>query len=162
MSVSDCVEEAIARGDVEALATALGPGFANLDWPQGGGDPLLEYVIYHGPLSLVRALLERGADINYESAAGFPSLIAALSGARDDRLAMVALLLDFGADIGQRGFNDYTPLHYAAATDDVAAIRLLLEHGADLQARTRIDECATPAEEAALLGKSAALAALTG
>jgi uncharacterized protein len=90
---------------------------------------LLEYVIYHGPLSLVRALLERGADINYGSAAGFPSLIAALSGARDDRLAMVALLL---------------------------------ARGGDPQARTRIDDCATAAEEAALLGKNDALAALTG
>jgi hypothetical protein len=31
MSVSNSVEDAIARGDVEALATALGPEFANLD-----------------------------------------------------------------------------------------------------------------------------------
>ncbi|MDP6953947.1 MAG: ankyrin repeat domain-containing protein [Alphaproteobacteria bacterium] len=162
MSVSDAVEKAIASGDVEALAVALGPDFPNVEWPAGGGDPLLEYAIYHGPLSLVHALLERDADANYESPAGFPSLIAALSGARADRLAVVSLLLDFGADIGQRGVNDYTPLHWAAATDDVQAIALLLARGADPQARTRIDECATPAEEAALLGKRDAVAALTG
>jgi len=123
------IDAAIARGEVAALEEALGPDFPNLDWPPGGGDPLLEYVIYHGPLSLVRALLERGADVNYESPAGFPSLIAALSGARDDRLAVAALLLGRGADAGLR---------------------------------TRIDECATAAEEAELLGKRKAVAALTG
>ena len=87
-------------------------------------------------------------------------LIAALSTRRPDRLAVVELLLAFGAEIGQRGSNDYTPLHHAAATDDPGAIELLLTRGADPGARTRIDACATPLEEAQSLGRPAAVRAL--
>ncbi len=43
---------------------------------------------------------------------------------------------------------------------DVTAIELLLEHGADPKARTRIDDCATPLEEAEILGLTEAIAAL--
>jgi len=69
-------------------------------------------------------------------------------------------LLAHGADIGQRGINDWTPLHWAVANDDAAAVALLLAHGADPDARTRVDECATPLEEAEHLGKTAAAEAL--
>ena len=52
--------------------------------------------------------------------------------------------------------NDWTPLHHAAATDDVRAIELLLAHGADPNARTRIDDHATPLAEAEHLGRTEA------
>jgi ankyrin repeat protein len=44
--------------------------------------------------------------------------------------------------------NDYTPLHYAASQNDPRAIELLVSNGADLNARTGIDDFATPLEEA--------------
>ena len=61
------------------------------------------------------------------------------------------LLLSRSVNIQQRGVNDYTPLHYAAARNDAKLIELLLAHGADPNARTRIDEFATPTQEAELL-----------
>ena len=79
----------------------------------------------------MRTLLELGADPNYGDHAGFPALIAALSSDRADRYELLELLLSFGADPGQRGLNDWTPLHYAAAHDDVEGIKLLLARGAD-------------------------------
>ena len=112
------------------------------------------------PLPFVRTLLEQGADANYQDHAGFPSLIAALSSARADRYQLVELLLAFGADIQTRGVNDWTPLHYAGANDDLEAIELLLTHAADPKARTRIDGCTTPLEEAEHLGGAAAARAL--
>ena len=48
----------------------------------------------------------------------------------------------------QRGVNDYTPLHLAAAMNDANLVRILLSHGADTNARTRIDDFTTPLEEA--------------
>jgi uncharacterized protein len=63
-------------------------------------------------------------------------------------LSEVLLLLSFGAHVEQRGINDYTPLHYAAAKNDLRIIELLLAHGADPSARTRIDELSTPIEKA--------------
>lgn len=164
MSEALAIHDAYRRGDLEALRRLLGdpPDFPNCRGPAGVGEIILEYAIYHSPLAFVRTLLDLGADPNYQDHAGFPSLIAALSADRADRGELIELLLAYGADIQERGVNDWTPLHYAAATDDVEGIRLLLAHGADPDARTRIDDCATPLEEARTLGRTAAVRALCG
>jgi len=157
MHPSLAIDEAYKRGDLQALQNLLGnpPDFPTCRGPQGTGEIILEYAIYHSPTAFIRTLLELGADPNYVDDAGFPSLIAALSCAdRADRYEILKMLLSFGADIQQRGINDYTPLHYAANAEDIPAMELLLSFGADLQARTRIDECATPREEAELLGRT--------
>lgn len=156
------LHHAFVRGDLAAVKAALGdpPEFPNCGLSAGFSGTCLEYAVYHAPIGLVRTLLELGADPNAPDPAGFPSLIAALSAEREDRFAVVELLLAHGADIGQRGINDWTPLHWAAAEDDAAAVALLLGHGADPAARTRIDERATPLEEAEALGKTAAAEAL--
>ena len=153
------LHDAYKRGDLAALRRLLGepPDFPNCRGPAGTGKIILEYAIYHSPLAFIRTLLEQGADPNYQDHAGFPALIAALSSARADRCEVIELLLSFGADIQERGVNDWTPLHYAAATDDVEVIELLLAHGADPHARTRIDDYATPLEEAEHLGRAAAV-----
>lgn len=156
------VHEAYQRGDLETLKRLLGdpPDFPNSRGPAGVGEIILEYAIYHSPLAFIRTLLEQGADPNYRDHAGFPALIAALSSDRADRYQLIELLLASGAAIQERGINDWTPLHYAAATDDVEAIELLLARGADPNARTRIDDYVTPLEEAELLGRSAAVRVL--
>ena len=116
--------------------------------------------IYHSPLRFIRELLEAGADPNLHDGDGFPSLLAAISkthphpgsAARDDLPEVLALLLQHGADPNQRGINDWTALHMAVAQRNPAAVRLLLDAGADPGARTRIDECETPAEMARTAG----------
>jgi ankyrin repeat protein len=152
------IHEAYRRGDLHALKRLLGdpPDFPNCPGPAGLCEIILEYAIYHSPRPFIRTLLEHGADPNYRDHAGFPSLIAALSSDRADRYELIALLLSFGADIQQRGLNDWTPLHHAAANDDLEGIALLLAHGADPTARTRIDDRATPLEEAERRGRAAA------
>ena len=150
--------EAFVRGDMDALKVALGQpsDFPNNRLPMELviGDHVLEYAIYHSPVTFIRELLEIGANPNYEDATGFPSLIAAISSERKDKAEIVKLLLSMGADIQQRGGNDYTPLHDAVSRLDQQMVVLLLSHGADLHARTRIDDCATPLEEAEILGLS--------
>ncbi|MBK8065830.1 MAG: ankyrin repeat domain-containing protein [Betaproteobacteria bacterium] len=108
----------------------------------------------------MRQLLELGADPNENPGDGFPPLFCALGSNHEDREERVALLLDFGADVQQRGVNDYTPLHYAATQDQADCVALLLARGADPQARTRIDHCATPLEEAEFFGHAAGAKAL--
>jgi ankyrin repeat protein len=151
------IDKACRAGDIEALKAALGnpPDFPNSRPPIGAGDHCLEYAIYHAPLSFIRSLLELGADPNYASN-GFPSLMAALSTARPDRLEVLELLLEFGAAADQRGLNDWTPLHYAVARDDPQTVALLLARGADPLARTGIDEQSTPLEDALRLGRTEA------
>lgn len=163
MQESLAIHDAYKRGDLEALKTLLGdpPDFPNCRGLCGVGEIILEYAIYHSPLSFIRKLLELGADPNYGDHAGFPSLIAALSCSdRPDRYQILELLLAFGADIQQRGHNDYTPLHYAADLQDIRAMELLLAHGADLNARTRIDDYATALEEMEILGREQSAAFL--
>ncbi|UCH75634.1 MAG: ankyrin repeat domain-containing protein [Rhodospirillales bacterium] len=163
MHESIAIHDAFLRGDLEALKTLLGnpPDFPNCRGYAGVGEIILEYAIYHSPIAFIRELLENGADPNYGDHAGFPSLIATLScNDRRDRYEILELLLSFGADVQQHGHNDYTPLHYAASLEDIGAMEILLAHGADLEARTRIDDYATPLEEMEILGRETAAAFL--
>lgn len=150
------VDSAYRQGDLGALKAALGDpaDFPNCLQPfeLAVGDYPLEYAIYWSPLPFIAELLELGADPNYPDQSGFPSLIAALSTDRTDQAEILALLLDKGADLDQRGINDYTPLHYAVARRSIRAIEILLDHGADPSIRTRLDDCSTPLEDAAAMG----------
>jgi hypothetical protein len=161
--VFKAINDAYREGDIDALLAALGPAdFPNSPhpWELGLGDFPLEYAIYASPLEFIRTLLDHGANPNYPDRTGFPSLIAALSADRFDRLDVLGLLLCRGADTAQRGLNDWTPLHYAVSLDDVAAIEVLLAHGADANARTRTDNFTTPLEEAEILNRKKAADAL--
>lgn len=140
------IDAAFREGDLAALRAAVDDPILIPNGPMPAAiGPCLEYAIYHSPLAFIRELLELGADPTPEDHAGFPPLIAALTGAtRPETLEIVALLLERGADPDQRGLNDYTALHVAVRESNVEAVKLLLEAGANPSARTRIDDFETP------------------
>lgn len=155
------IDAAFRVGDLAALRDAVGEPWSVPNGPMPlsiGG--CLEYAIYHSPVPFIRTLLEAGANPRPENHAGFPPLIAAIScsrpgpgaSARPDVTEIMELLLAFGADVNQRGMNDYTALHAAVSERNKAAVKLLLEAGADPGLRTRIDECETPREMAERAG----------
>lgn len=153
--------DALNAGDLAAVRDALGgPATLSRAIDAYTGDNVMQLAVGRCSPAFLRELIAAGADVNYDCLDGFPSLLSALTSPRDDRHETLRLLLEAGADITQRGINDYTPLHMAASRDDTAAIALLLTHGADPHARTRIDDLATPLEEAWMLGNHAAVAAL--
>jgi hypothetical protein len=158
------IDDAYRKGDLGALLLALGDpaDFPNSLHPfdLGLGDFPLEYAIYWSPLAFIGTLLDHGANPNFPDRLGYPSLIAVLSTDRPDRLELLRLLLSRGADTAQRGLNDWTPLHYAVSRDDVPAIKLLVANGADVNAKTRIDDCTTPLEEAEQPNRPGAIDAL--
>jgi ankyrin repeat protein len=139
-----------------AVKAALGwpEHFPNTPQPRelACGDWPLVSAINLSPLRFIRQLLDLGADPNYEALDGFPSLMATIDAARPDSAQVLALLLHHGARTDQRGVNDWTPLHHAVARRNLQAVRLLLARGADPHARTRIDDCSTPLEDAAAAG----------
>ncbi|WP_149801980.1 ankyrin repeat domain-containing protein [Mesorhizobium sp. NFR06] len=145
------IDEAFKAGDFEGLGRIFG-GWARwfderMPFELGLGHPL-EYAIYWSPTTFITALLDAGSNPNYEDLAGFPSIIAALSTERPDRLEVVRILLAHGADPDMRGVNDWTPLHYAVSRRDAESIRLLLLSGADPSLKTRIDDYETALEGA--------------
>jgi len=151
--LSMAVESALVAGDLDALRKCFAgdPAFPNVQDPLTATD-LLALAIYRSPLAMVQALLDLGVDPNYEALDGFPAVYAALSTDRPDRHALIELLLARGADVNARGINDYTPLHYAVALRDGRVMEILLARGADPTLKTRIDDYATPLEEAELRG----------
>jgi ankyrin repeat protein len=145
------IDGAFKAGDFDGLGKALGGSTRWFDerrpFELGIGHPL-EYAIYWSPAAFITALLDAGSNPNYEDPAGFPSIIAALSTERPDRLDVLHILLGHGADPDMRGVNDWTPLHYAVSRRDAEAIQLLLLSGADPSLRTRIDDYETALEGA--------------
>jgi ankyrin repeat protein len=159
------VEEACRQGDLHAFRSTLGDpaGFPDCGLDAdffGLGDRPLDIAIQHAPVAFIGRLLALGADPKAPAADGFPPLFQAIDAPREDRHAVLALLLEEGADPGQRGLNDGTALHHAVARGDIVAVRLLLQHGADPTARTRIDDCSTPLEDAEAYGFAEAAEAL--
>lgn len=157
MDLTDQLHDAFVHGDLAKLRTALAdPGeFPDIYLPsEFCGGYLLEYAIYHSPLAFIHTLLDHGANPNYKSDDGFPSLIATLSSQRPDKYPLLTLLIASGANVNQRGINDWTPLHHAAVSDDIESVKLLLSSGADLHAKTRVDDYATPLEQAQIKGQT--------
>jgi hypothetical protein len=155
---------AYRAGDMAGVKAALSwpEDFPNTPQPMelASGDWPLVTAINLSPLRFIRQLLDLGADPNYEALDGFPSLFAAIDAARTDACDVLRLLLHYGARTDQRGINDWTPLHHAVARRHLPALRALLEHGADPQARTRIDDCSSPLDDALRGGFVEAAAAM--
>jgi ankyrin repeat protein len=156
----DAVMDAIVWDKLEEL-----PGFLQTvpDFPQGRDDFIhrhwIRNAIDSGSPETVRWMLENGADVNYKDDEGLPALIAALDRDGDDRYEVLAMLIEFGADVNVQSenvqaTNDWTPAHLAAIKNDVTALKLLHEAGANLSLRTRIDRYETPLEEARRRGGS--------
>lgn len=155
------IDAAFKAGDLDLLRAAVDDPSAvpNGPMPLAIG-PCLQYAIYHSPHAFIETLLRIGADPNLDDHGGFPPLIAALSCSRPqagspgrpDVVDVIRLLIANGADVHQRGINDYTPLHAAVAWNNAAAIRVLLEAGADPRERTRIDGYETPRDMARAAG----------
>lgn len=71
---------------------------------------------------------------------------------------VAAALLASGANINQKNYGDFTPLHSAARNGNTAMVRFLIEKGADIEARTLDFE--TPLYWAAIMGKADCITAL--
>jgi len=87
------------------------------------------------PASTVRALVERGANVNAKGNSGGTPLHSAAMGARDDSAQVVSLLISNGADVNARTVAGVTPLHIACGKCKKDIIEALICGGADVHAK---------------------------
>jgi uncharacterized protein len=91
---------------------------------QAGESPLM-MAVFRGNMELVKALLDRDADVN--KTGWTPLHYAATAGS----LPLIALLLEKHAYIDAESPNGTTPLMMAAQYGNPAAVKVLLDEGAD-------------------------------
>lgn len=85
--------------------------------------------VSHRDASLVRNLLNKGADINTKDRRGNTPLHLAVG---HGFTAICELLLEYGANVNAKCDDDETPLHRAALVGWTEICKLLLDHGADV------------------------------
>jgi len=85
-----------------------------------------------GDLSNVKADIERGADVNAIDSFGDTPLVVAIASERsDNRIEILNLLLDSGADPDYKGEENCGVLYQAVLLKDPEVMELLLRSGAD-------------------------------
>jgi ankyrin repeat protein len=144
---SEALFEAVKRGDLEEVNRLFDAG-ADVNIYCPNGLLLLNFVIFSGNLSMVRLLIERGADVNRVDIGlsplqracecgetwGLTHLIDCLKPLHPDVLgkyfSIAKLLIENGADVNRAGRSGTTPLHMAC--HDFLLAKLLVENGADV------------------------------
>jgi ankyrin repeat protein len=77
---------------------------------------------------IVMLLINRGANVNAQTATGITPLYHAVNAGDLD---LARLLLDRGADVNKIYFNNISVLHLASEYENLDMIRLLLDYGVD-------------------------------
>jgi len=87
------------------------------------------------------------------------ALIGLARGDRGKRTSKVQILLEYDADVDERGPDGRTALHVAASAGDLNVVTLLIDHGASIDLED--DQGRTAPSLAIAAGKHAVVAALT-
>ncbi|OQA06241.1 MAG: Phosphocholine transferase AnkX [bacterium ADurb.Bin374] len=140
-SFADAIHEAVRRGDLDRVIDILGRHPRVVEdrdtlRPRSEGLPMLQqatplhFAAQSGNISIVRALLNAGADVNARNPQDITPLHLA---AWDGNAEIVSLLLEHGADVNRRNHRNegMSALDIAAMTGAADVVRILIEHGAD-------------------------------
>ena len=144
--------EALNRGN-KAELSEISQLVANFPHGQDDltGTSWIIHAVDHGSITSIKWLLWQQVAVDILDDDGYTPLLSAIESSRPDKYEILKLLIARGAPINQKGINDWTPLHMAAARNDVKALEILIARGADLTMKTAIDNYATPLEEARIL-----------
>jgi len=130
--LSSCIQsidQAILREDLKQIKSIVERDARVLDKRQDQGSPPLHLAIETGNLSIVRYLIDNGADVNGKDWAGdTPLHKAASEGYRE----IMSYLVSKGADIRSRNKFQSTPLHHASYQTSLQPIVFLVENGAEI------------------------------
>ena len=122
--------EAAALGDMPALNAALAQDPSAMRAYSADGWTALHLAAHFGQVEAARALLAAGANVTAHSWNGLDNEPIHAAAANTGNAAMVAALLDAGAQVNARQHGGFTPLHQAAQNGDAELVNLLLSRGA--------------------------------
>jgi uncharacterized protein len=146
--------EAAALGRLGRIEELVAAASAAVTAEAADGFTPLHLAAFFGQLEAAAVLLGHGAPV--DAVAGNGSIVRPLhSAAAGGHAAIVALLLERGADPNARQQGGFVPLHAAANRDDEVSARLLLDHGAEPSVRA--DDGRRPIDVAAAAGRVAEL-----
>lgn len=105
----------------------------DLDIQSEGGGTALSYAVVHKATEIVRALLDKGADVNLTTDLRVSNLVFA---AMYNHLDIAVLLMERGADVNLMPEFQNSTLMYAAFHGNAELVKALLEKGADASHQT--------------------------
>ncbi len=144
---------AAMKNDTDAISLLLQYG-AQLNHHTRGGVSALKLACAKGNLDAAQVLLAHGADPIPADSEGHTALSLAQEHAGENRVALMRMLLEHGANPDCRvGADGWSPLLTAVVSHDLPAAELLLEHGASVD--TTGDAGSTPLMMAAGYGYTA-------
>lgn len=123
---------AIENRNLVAATRLLDQNPTALETPDQDGQPPLHVAVQEGQLTITKALLARGANVDAIGYHGWHALHIAASLGNPD---MVNLLLSYNADIRARTSTQQTALHKVASSRSLPVLRRLIAAGAELEAR---------------------------
>ncbi len=127
---------AAMKNDTDAISLLLRFG-AQLNHHTRGGVSALKLACAKGNLDAAQVLLAHGADPLPADSEGHTALSLAQEHAGENRVPLMRMLLEHGADPNSiSGEENFTPLITAIFSRDVECARLLLEHGAQADCST--------------------------
>ena len=128
------VADAAMQKNAAAVRDLLKQG-ADVNAAQGDGMTSLHWAASHGDVELSKMLLVAGANVRATTRInGYTPLFLA---AREGNAAVVAALLDAGADAKAVSVTGSTPLMLAAEAGNVEAVQRLLDAGAEVDVKER-------------------------
>jgi len=175
------LQDLAKKGDVKEMAAYLKKNPNQIDELDKNGETALIAAVKTGSLDMVKALLEKKADVNKPDTGGNAplhwaaytkqydiallliknkadlnkktpgSFAPACFAVMQSDLKMLEILITNGADIHTTGFFNGTLLHFAASEGAEDIVKYLLDHGLDVHARSINKE--TPLEWAMYRGQ---------
>ena len=137
---------ALANGHKGTVAALLGSSstiYEGVDITEGfnykknlagyKGRTPLSWAAQEGRLSMVKTLVQGGANIDEEDSKGSTPLLRSLD---KEHEAVIKFLIDSGADVDKKGHSNWSPLMAASMSGRETAVRLLLERKANPNARS--------------------------
>ena len=121
------IQNAAAKGDTKKVLDLLAKG-VNINDPGDSdkyGTPL-HHAAYGGHIDLMKALLQRGANVNAKDSLDNTPLALA---AQRKQVQAVELLLQHGANASIPTMNGETAFHEAVLAGSVEIVSLILSHG---------------------------------